>query len=229
MSGMRTKSALPYDAIFTYVYAVFRINLCLLAAGLPVVLALAFTGSPLAAWPFFAGLSALCGPAVTAAFAAFDVMSEEPHRVGRAFWSGYRTGFTRSLKVAAVAAAAVIVLGVDLELAAGTAFRAAAPMLLLLIALVVAMTTAVLATGRRLPGPGLLACAYLSVRKWYLSLANLAVLGVLLAAIVAKPALGLAVLPGPALYVVWANARHIVSPLTTPLTSTPTTTEARKG
>jgi hypothetical protein len=77
------------------------------------------------------------------------------------------------------------------------------------------VTTALLASGRGLRVHGVLACAYLSIRKWYLSLANLAVLGVLLAAIVGKPALGLAVLPGPALYVVWANTRHIVAPLTT--------------
>jgi hypothetical protein len=211
---MRQKAALPYDAIFTYVYAVFRINLCLLAAGMPLVLALALTGSPLAAWPFFAGLSVLCGPAVTAAFAAFAAMSEEPDRVGRAFWTGYRSGFLRSLAVAGIAAAAVIALGVDFQLAAASPFKVAVPMLALLIALVVAVTTAVLAAARRPSAPSLLACAYLCVRKWYLNLANLAVLGVLLAAVLTKPALGLAVLPGPALYVIWANTRHIISPLT---------------
>ena len=219
------KSPLPYDTIFAYVYAVFRINLCLLAAGLPVVLAFAFTRSPLDAWPFFVGLSALCGPAIAAAFAAFDVMSDESDRVGRVFWHAYRAGFARSLAVSGVAAVVVIVLGVDLEFAAGTAFRAAIPMLALLIALVVAVTTTVLASGRRLSIPGVLAAAYLTVRKWYLSLADLAVLGALLAAIVVKPALGLAVLPGPALYVVWANARHVVLPLT----ATTSTIDARKG
>lgn len=226
VSDMRpVKSQLPYDAIFAYVYAVFRINLCLLAAGLPVVLAFAFTRSPLAAWPFFVGLSALCGPAVAAAFAAFDVMSDEPDRVGRTFWRAYRAGFGRSLAVSGIAAILVIVLGVDLEFAAGTAFRAAIPMLALLIALVVAVTTTALAAGRSLTVPDVLAAAYLTVRKWYLSLADLAVLGLLVAAIVVKPALGLAVLPGPALYVVWANARHVVLPLT----STPRTIDARKG
>lgn len=218
---MRSKTALPYDAIFGYVYAVFRINLCLLAAGLPVLLAFAFTGAPIAAWPFFTALAALCGPAVTAAFAAFECMGEETDRVGRAFWSAYRAGFTRSLAIAALAAAAVIVLGVDLEAAAGTPAATVVPMLALLIAVVVLVTMALLAAGRRLPGRRLsgrsvAACAYLCVRKWYLSLANLAVLGVLLAAIVGKPALGLAVLPGPALYVVWANTRHIIAALTTP-------------
>ncbi|WP_034270420.1 DUF624 domain-containing protein [Actinospica robiniae] len=212
---MGSKTALPYEAIFGYVYAVFRLNLCLLAAGLPVLLAFAFTGSQIEAWPFFTALAALCGPAVTAAFAACACMGEETDRVGRVFWSAYRAAFARSLAVAAVAAAAVIVLGVDLEAAAGTPARAVIPMLAALIAVVVLMTTAMLASGRRLSAAGLLACAYLSIRKWYLSLANLAVLGVLLAAIVGKPVLGLAVLPGPALYVVWANTRHIVASLTT--------------
>lgn len=222
-SGSRTansrtadsKTALPYDEIFAYVYAVFRINLCLLAAGLPVLLAFAFTGSQIAAWPFFTALAALCGPAVTGAFAACERMGEETDRVGRVFWSAYRSGFTRSLAIAAAAAAAVIVLGVDLEAAAGTPARAVIPMLASLIAVVLVVATALLAAGRRLSGRGVAACAYLSVRKWYLSLANLAVLGVLLAAIVGKPVLGLAVLPGPALYVVWANTRHIVASLTT--------------
>ncbi|MBR7836933.1 hypothetical protein KDL01_26890 [Actinospica durhamensis] len=212
---MRSKTALPYDAIFAYVYAVFRINLCLMAAGLPLLLAFAFTGSQVAAWPFFVALATLCGPAVTAAFAAFEHVSDEADRVGRVFWSAYWAGFVRSLAVSALAAAAVILLGVDLEVAAGTPARGVIPMLATLIAVVVVVTTALLAAGRRLCAAGVLACAYLCIRRWYLSVANLAVLGVLLAAIVGKPALGLAVLPGPALYVVWANTRHIVAPLTT--------------
>jgi hypothetical protein len=60
----------------------------------------------------------------------------------------------------------------------------------------------------------LFVAAYLSLRRWYLSLANVVVLGVLLAAVVAKPAVGLFLLPAPVLYVVWANARHVLSPLT---------------
>lgn len=206
---------LPYDAIFSTVYAGLRINLCLVTAGLPVILALAFAGSPLAAWPFFTALSALCGPAVTAAFAAFEAMNDDPQRVGRSFWTAYRAGFARSLAIAAAAAAGLVVLGFDLRLALGTPFGAAAPLLALLITLVVVVATTVLAAGRPLRGRLLLAAVYLSIRAWYLSLANLAVLGVLLAAIVAKPAVGLFLLPAPALYVVWANVRHTLAPLTT--------------
>jgi uncharacterized membrane protein YesL len=212
---VRPKSSVPYEAVFATVYAGLRINLCLIAAGLPLIAALALAGSPTAAWPFFAGLSALCGPAVSAAFASFEAMNGDPQRVGRSFWSAYRAGFARSLAIGAVAAAAVVVLGVDFQLALGTRFAAVTPMLALLIALLVVVTTTVLATGRRPTRQLLFAAAYLSIRKWYLGLVNLAVLGVLLAAIVAKPSVGLFLLPAPALYVVWANARHTLSPLTT--------------
>ncbi|MFC9325533.1 hypothetical protein [Kitasatospora sp. NPDC057015] len=211
---MREKTGLPYDTVFTTVYAGLRVNLCLLVAGLPVVVAFTVTASPLAAWPFLTGVSALCGPAVTAAFAAFEAFDDDPQRTGRAFWTAYRTGFTRSLGIAAAAAAGVVVLVVDLRLAAGTAFGAVTPMLVLLIALVVTVTTTVLAAGRQLPARALLAAAYLSVRAWHLALVNLAVLGVLLAVIAVKPAVGLLLLPAPALYLVWVNTRHTLAPLT---------------
>lgn len=203
MSAAKPASRIPYDAVFGAVYAGLKINLCLLVAGSPLLVALALTPEPLAAWPFFAMLSALCGPASSGAFAAFD---------GRGFWHGYRSGFTRSLSTAGAAAATVVVLGVDLQQAVGTRFAAVTPLLVVALALVVIITTALLAAGWRLSPRTVLAAAYLSIRKWYLALANTAVLGVLLAAIVAKPAIGLFVLPAPALYVVWANARHMLSP-----------------
>ncbi|NUP52763.1 MAG: hypothetical protein HOW97_36385 [Catenulispora sp.] len=203
MSAAKPASRIPYDAVFGAVYAGLKINLCLLLAASPLLVALALTPEPLAAWPFFAMLAALCGPASAGAFAAFD---------GRGFWHGYRSGFVRSLSTAAAAAATVVVLGVDLQQAVGTRFAAATPLLAVVLVLVVTVTTALLAAGWRLSRRTVLAAAYLSIRKWYLALANTAVLGVLLAAIVAKPAVGLFVLPAPALYVVWANARHMLSP-----------------
>lgn len=223
MSGVRaqtqSKSRVPYEAIFATVYAGLRINICLAAACLPLLAAMALSGSPLSgsslsAWPFFVALSALCGPAVGAAFAVFEVIADDPQHLMRAFWSAYRAGFVRCLATAGAAAGAVIVLGVDLRMAVGTRFGAVTPLLAVLIGLVAMVTTTVLAADRRLSRRELAVAAYLSVRKWYLSLANLVVLGVLLAAIAVKPAVGLFLLPAPVLYVVWANARHVLSPLT---------------
>jgi len=215
-SSMPTQSTsrVPYEAIFSTVYAGLRINLCLLAADLPLVVALALGGSPLSAWPFFVALSVFCGPAVGAAFAVFGDVAEDPQHLVRRFWSAYRTGFVRSAATAGVAAGAVIVLGVDLQMAVGTRLGAVTPVLAVLIGLVVIVSTTVLAAGRRLSRRELVVAAYLSLRRWYLSLANVVVLGVLLAAVVAKPAVGLFLLPAPVLYVVWANARHVLSPLT---------------
>lgn len=212
-ANTQSNSRVPYEAIFSTVYTGLRINLCLLAAVLPVLAALAFAGSPLSAWPFFVALSALCGPAVTAAFAVFETVAQDSPHLVRAFWSAYRARFVCSLATAGGAAAAVIVLGVDLRMAVGTRFGATVPLLAVLIALVTIVTTTVLAADRRLSRRELLAAGYLSLRKWYLSVANLVVLGVLLAAVVAQPAVGLFLLPAPVLYVVWANARHVLSPL----------------
>ncbi|MEV4410952.1 DUF624 domain-containing protein [Catellatospora sp. NPDC049609] len=210
---MRLLARLPYDMIFGTVYAGLRINLCLVAACLPLLAALALSDRPLQAWPFYTALAATCGPAAAAAFAAFRGFTEGDDRVGRSFWAAYRNSFGRALAAGAVAAALVIVLVVDFQLALGGPLGAVTPVLALLIALVVAATTALLATGARWSPKTLLACAYLSVRSWHLSLANLAVLGTLAAAVAVKPAIGLFLLPAPALYVVWANARHLTAAL----------------
>ncbi|GAA1393633.1 DUF624 domain-containing protein [Catellatospora coxensis] len=211
---MRLLARLPYDTVFNTVYAALKINLCLVAACLPLLATLALSGSsPLQSWPFYTALSALCGPAAAAAFAAFRALSDGEHHVARTFWTTYRTAFSRSLAVAAAAAAAVIVLAADFQLALGSPFGAVTPLLALLIALVAATTTALLAAEAKPTWKTTLACAYLSIRYWYLSLANLAILGILAAAIVAKPAIGLFLLPAPALYAVWANTRHLTATL----------------
>jgi len=210
---MRVLARLPYDTIFATVYAGLKINLCLVVAGLPLLVPLAFASTPLAAWPFFTLLSAICAPAVSAAFTTFERFTDGEHRVGRAFWSAYRSGFGRSLAIGAVAGAAVVVLAADFQLALGGPFAAVTPMLALVIALIVAVTPAILATERRPAARLWVQCAYLVIRTWYLSGASVMVLGVLAAAVVAKPAIGLFLLPAPALYVVWANTRAVLEPL----------------
>ncbi|NUT07241.1 MAG: hypothetical protein HOV76_27585 [Hamadaea sp.] len=199
---MRLLARLPYDTIFSTAYAFLKTNLGLVAASLPLLIAFAFSGEPLAAWPFFVALSALLGPAVAGAFGSF---------AGAPFWQTYRKRFGRSLAIGAAAAFAVIVLATDFRLALGTPFGAVTPMLALLVVLVFVTATTLLVLDDRLSWRLVVAAAYLSVRKWYLSVASLAVLGILIGAVVTKPAIGLFLLPGPALYVVWANTRHVVA------------------
>ncbi|BCJ73735.1 hypothetical protein CS0771_32790 [Catellatospora sp. IY07-71] len=210
---MRLLARLPYETVFNTVYAGLKVNLCLVAATLPLLVALAASPRPLAAWPFFTALAVLCGPAAAGAFGAFAAFTDGEHRIGRAFWAAYRASFGRALAAAAVAAALVIVLAVDFQLALGGPLGAVTPVLALLIALVVAATTGLLTTGARWRPKALLTCAYLSVRYWHLSLINVAVLGTLAAAVTVKPSVGLFLLPAPALYVVWANTRHLCAAL----------------
>lgn len=212
-------SAQTYETIFSTVYAGLKVNLCLAVAGLPLLVALAGTGDPFGSWPFFAALSALCAPAVSGAFGAFRALSDGDPRIGTAYWRAYRATFGRSLTVGAAAAALVVVLVVDLQLAVASAWAGAvAPMLALLVGLVVATTTAVLAALSDEAGEDrwwrrVLACAYLAVRKWHLSLFNLALLATVAVAATAKPVVGLLLLPAPALYIIWANTRHLTAPL----------------
>lgn len=213
---MRVLARLPYDSIFTAVYSGLKVNVCLAVAGLPLLFALALGGSPVRAWPFYVAVSALCAPALAAAFASFEALSAGDPRTGRVFWRAYAASFPRSLAIGVAAAAAVIVLGVDFQLALGSRMGAVTPMLVVLIMIVSATAVTLIAadhdrTGGRAGWARVaVASAYLAVRKWYLSLTNLAVFILLAVAVVAKPAVGLFLLPAPALYVIWANTRHIV-------------------
>ncbi|WP_020521588.1 hypothetical protein [Catelliglobosispora koreensis] len=189
---------LPYDTIFSTVYFGLRLNLCLAAACSPLLLALAMSQDPLAAWPFFVALASLCAPATAAGFATFT---------GSSFWAAYRRRFWRSMAVGGAASTFAVVLGIEVTFAARTRFAVVVPMLLVLAALIPVVSAQLLAANES----RLLAAAYQCVRRWYLSLANLAVLLMVAAAVTVKPAVGLFLLPAPALYLVWANARHMAS------------------
>ena len=49
------------------------------------------------------------------------------------------------------------------------------------------------------------ASLYLGVRRWYLSLAMLVLLGIIVSAAVLQPVMGVALAPAPLLFVVWSN------------------------
>jgi hypothetical protein len=125
------------------------------------------------------------------------------------------------MTLGALAAAALVVLGVDTRAAWGRAAGAAA-IPVLVVAMVLAAATALLGLVVLAERPSvrlrdaLRACLYLAVRRWYLTAVSLAVLGVLDALLTARPAVALGLAASPLLYVVWANGRYSLRPALRP-------------
>ncbi len=200
-------------------YVGLMTNLLLALACAPLLFALAIVRDPVASWPFFAVLSALCAPALAGAFRCFALLSEgstarAPRVLGR-LPSGRRPG----AGVWAAATVLVCVLVLDAVVVAPTAWG---PMLVpffatataLAVALAVALLVVIAETPRAVRLRGLvLPCLYLVARRWYLSAPVVAVLGLAVAVILVQPVLGVLLATAPLLFVVWSTTRYVVAPV----------------
>ncbi|TDD14110.1 ferredoxin-NADPH reductase [Nonomuraea diastatica] len=218
---LRPAAQTTYEKVFGTVYVGLMTNVLLALACSPFLAALAIVRDPLASWPFFSALSALCAPALTGAFACFAALGETgPIVVLRPFLDGYRRGGLRAVLVWAAGAAAVGMLALDAVVVSRTGwgpalvpFFATAAVLVACVALAVLV---LLAEARREPvrvrdlvRPGI----YLVARRWYLAALNVAVLGLAVAVVLAKPVIGVLLLGAPLLYLVWATTRFVVAPV----------------
>ncbi|WP_235565098.1 hypothetical protein [Arthrobacter sp. Soil764] len=207
-----------FGSIFGFVYTFLAGNVLLAAANAPLVLCLALVADPIAAWPFFLALSATVPPSLAGLFAAFQALNDDGAAVKpvASFLRGYRHGFRRSALLGLAAVAVLLFLGVDLAIVQsmpGTALLV--PVISVAAALTVAVAVMAIAGVVLLPAAGLKGLAkaalYLSVQRWYLSLAMLALLGIIAAAALLQPVLGVALAPAPLLFVVWSNSAYAFS------------------
>ncbi|MDQ0375194.1 ferredoxin-NADPH reductase [Cellulomonas humilata] len=212
---MSTLSVTTYERGFRGLWIGLVVNLLLAVACAPLLLALVLVEDPLAALPFFAVLSCVCGPALMGAFGAFAA----DDRPAAAFVAAYRRGFLQGLLLWAGGAAVLGVLAVNTvgALSGDVAFaRPLLPMFVVLAALVVAVGSfSLVAVGHRpgVPfGELLRESAALAVRRWYLSALNVVVLAVLVAVLLVKPGIGVLIACAPLLYVVWSNAGYALTP-----------------
>lgn len=132
---------------------------------------------------------------------------------GRVWLSAWR----RATSLGVMAIAALVVLGVDVAWAWGKPIGAVMiPVLVTLMVLVVATGLHVLVALAERPTArlrDLLRCSvYLAIRRWYLTMVSLAVLGLLAALFASRPALAVGLAASPLLYVVWANSRFSLRP-----------------
>jgi uncharacterized membrane protein YesL len=220
VSGVRIRHE-TFQGVFDLVYLGLLTNLLLVVGCLPLVAGLIVT-DPARSWPLLALVSPVCAPALCAAFGVFTEYSERRSTtVLRTFVRVWRASARRAMTLGALAAAALVVLGVDTRAAWGRAAGAAA-IPVLVVAMVLAAATALLGLVVLAERPSvrlrdaLRACLYLAVRRWYLTAVSLAVLGVLDALLTARPAVALGLAASPLLYVVWANGRYSLRPALRP-------------
>ncbi len=208
-----------FGSIFGFIYTFLAGNALLAVANAPLVLSLSLVADPAAAWPFFLALSVTMAPSLAGIFAAFKALNDDGGAVKpvAAFLRGYKRSFAKSAVLGVGAVAMLMFLGVDLAVIQNNA--AALPGAALLVPLiVVAAAVTVSLSVTAIAGVVLLpeaklksilkASLYLVAQRWYLSLAMLILLGIIVSAAVMQPVLGIALAPAPLLFVIWSNASY---------------------
>ncbi len=208
-----------FGSIFGFIYTFLAGNALLAVANAPLVLSLSLVADPAAAWPFFLALSVTIAPSLAGIFAAFKALNDDGGAVKpvAAFLLGYKRSFAKAALLGVGAVAMLMFLGVDLAViqnntAAIPGAALLVPLIVVAAAVTVSLTVTAIAGVVLLPEAklrGILkASLYLAVQRWYLSLAMLILLGIIVSAALLQPVLGIALAPAPLLFVIWSNASY---------------------
>lgn len=207
-----------FGGIFGFIYTFLAGNVLMALANAPLVLCLTLVADPAAAWPFFLVLAITIPPSLAGLFASFQALHDDGAAAKpiASFLRGYRRGFRRAAPLGLGTVAVLLFLGVDLAIVqAMPAAAVLVPVILVVAAVAVSAAVTAVAGVVLLPQSDfrsqLKASLYLSVQRWYLSLAMLVLLGIIAAAALMQPVLGVALAPAPLLFVVWSNASFAYS------------------
>jgi uncharacterized membrane protein YesL len=203
-----------FGSIFGFIYTFLAGNVLLAVANAPLVLCLALVADPAAAWPFFLALSVTIAPSLAGIFAAFQSLNDDGGAVKPvvAFLRGYKRSFGKAALLGVGAVAMLMFLGVDLVLVQtipGAVLLV--PLIVVVAAVSVSLTVTAIAGVVLLPDARLksiLKASLYLVQRWYLSVAMLILLGIIVSAAVMQPVLGVALAPAPLLFVIWSNASY---------------------
>ncbi|MFC7534139.1 DUF624 domain-containing protein [Actinoplanes sp. GCM10030250] len=207
-----------FTVVLDAAYVFLMTNLMLSASCVPLLVIFLLT-DPAETWPLLALLAPMAGPALCAVFTVLARYTDSSATtVVATFSRAWRATWRRATLVTAAATALIVVLGVDIAALWGRPAGAVAiPVLAVTIVLVAATTLLTLVLLVERPDVRLRdaarACAYLAVRRWYLTAISLAVLTVLQALLVSRPAIAAGLAAAPLLYVVWANSRYTFTPV----------------
>lgn len=208
-----------YTMIAGVVYLALITNVLLVISCLPFVLLL-ITTDPARSWPLLAAAAPFCAPGVSAAFATFREFSRNGVTPARAFIVGWLATWRRAFQLGALVTAVLVVLIVDVRFFAESSIGVAVvPVLTVLTLMVIAVALVSLVAISDDPRSRLRdvirAGIYLSVRRWYLTIVSLVVIGTQAALFANMPAIALGLTAAPTLYFAWANSRYTLLPVLT--------------
>ncbi|MGW2899600.1 hypothetical protein ACWDAO_34685 [Streptomyces sp. NPDC001212] len=206
-----------WELLWSHVHRVLVVNLGLAATNAPLLLALGVVHGPWQYPAFFGLLSLGLGPSLAAAFHYLQRTTEDDRAPAAELFRGYRRLFAPALLGWAPCVLLVAVAATDVAVLRKAASGPALIPLLAVVMLGAAssgiVTMAAVADDPRISPRTLLTASYASVRRWWLGLLNLGLLGITLVLVNQAPLLGLAVLPGCTLFVVWRNGRAMLGSL----------------
>ncbi|MFJ2115784.1 hypothetical protein ACIOEX_28510 [Streptomyces sp. NPDC087850] len=200
-----------WDLIWSFVHRVLVINLGLAAANLPLLAALQLVHQPWRYPVFFGLLSLGVGPSLAAAFGYLRRADDDERPPAAELPRAYRRLFGPALLLWTPCVLLIAMAATDVFVLRDSAPGLALVPLLVVVILVTGSSAVVAMAGlaydtsrprRRV----LLTAPYALLRRWPLGLMNLGLLAVTLAIVNQAPLLGLAVVPGCVLSVVWRNA-----------------------
>ncbi|MGR6968063.1 hypothetical protein ACU639_00225 [Streptomyces cynarae] len=207
-----------WELIWSHVHRVLVVNLGIAVTNLPLLAALSLTHQP---WrhpvPFALMLLVLPGPSLAAAFAYLGGSSPttEEQASARLYFRAYRQGFRQALLVSAPFALLVIAAVADVVTLRTTAVGAAVVPMAVVVAVVALaawpVALAHVAGGGEAARRLFLLAPYAAVRHALLALMNLVLGAVALLLVNQAPLMGLAVLPGCVLFVVWRNCQVMLT------------------
>ncbi|GIG30159.1 hypothetical protein [Cellulomonas marina] len=206
------------------VYTALATNLALALALGPLLVLLAALPAGAGGWPLLLLVAgALGAPALAGAAAVCAAWSADGSTTAlRTFARGWAGSLRRTVPVGLGVGAVLVVVGVDAVVLTGAPGGTSIGALLLPLLVVVgalAVAAGVLAVVVLAERPAarlqdvLRPAVWIAVRRWPLTLLSLGVLGLLVAAVAARPALGLGLAATPLLYVVWAGSRWSLTPV----------------
>ncbi|MFE9674384.1 hypothetical protein ACFYO5_09710 [Streptomyces sp. NPDC006259] len=205
-----------WELVWAHVHRVLVVNLGMATANLPLLAALQVSHQPWRHPLFFAPLLLLTGPSVAAAFAYLDQAGEDGEASVRAFARAYARLFRPALRISGPVLLLVIAAVVDAVVLrtspAGAALLPMAAITAVLAALSGIVALAHPDATRRAGRKAFILVPYAVLRHWPLALMNLALVTAGLLLINQAPLMGLAVLPGCVLFVLWHNCRFTPIP-----------------